>query len=433
LAEDVAIKFFSGRGTVDDEDEKAAFARFQREALVTAKLARKSQHIVSVFDHGEHDGVRYLVMDLVDGESLDVRMRREGHLEVDEVAPIVLQVSRGLAHAHREGMIHRGLKPANIVLTRDDRGELVVKVLDFGIAKTSGMRGPGETNDTGIGVALGTPSYMSPEQTRGKTDLDHRCDLWALAAIAYEALSGALPFAGENLNDLAINICSTDPLPIRTHRSALPASLDTFFARAFASNIADRFQDAHALADAFVEAARGTPYTSDEWKSAPDASKQKTIAPPNYHDIRREAERAASTGRIKVDVTPPRVELQPREKTRRWNPGIDDAKLAAAGSKSRLLVVDETDEVESPEPAHQGGLLVVPSQSDLPPKPADARRMETERRVRATPSVEGETDREATSKRPRERRTPAWVWFLLLMACIGLVAYILSRGTRVLS
>jgi serine/threonine-protein kinase len=261
LGGELAIKFLSRseEHAEDPEDASTALARFRFEAQIAARLSRRTRHIVSVTDHGtdrlgapEAD-VPYLVMELLEGESLEARLARSGPLDLDELAPIVAQISKGLAHAHAEGFVHRDLKPANVLLGRDEDGALLVKILDFGIAKAARAhrvaRGYGTTD---VGVVLGTPTYMSPEQARGLPGLDQRCDLWALATIAYEALTGAFPYDGETTADLLVNICSARPIPARRLRPALPEAVDAFFERAFAVRPEDRFADARSFAEAFA-------------------------------------------------------------------------------------------------------------------------------------------------------------------------------------
>jgi eukaryotic-like serine/threonine-protein kinase len=259
LGGEMAIKFLSRGPAHDGEDEATAMARFQFEAQVAAKLSRRTRHIVGVTDHGEEHDRAYLVMELVHGESLETMMRRERRCSLKTIAPIVAQVAKGLTAAHGEGVFHRDLKPANILLTHDEDGGLLVKILDFGIAKTirshkiTGAREVG--HETEIGIVLGTPNYMSPEQARGLATLDHRCDLWALSTIAYEALCGELPYDGETTADLLVNICSVEPIPARKFRPDLPPSADAFFKKAFAGSPNKRYQDAASLAAAFAEVA----------------------------------------------------------------------------------------------------------------------------------------------------------------------------------
>jgi serine/threonine-protein kinase len=234
----------------DDEDETAA-GRFQLEAQVSAKLSRKTRHIISVSDHGEEDGLAYLVMELLDGESLDARIKRTGELELPLAVAIVMQIARALGQAHSEGIFHRDLKPANVFLTKDEDGRLLVKLLDFGIARSAKPARTRSPFMTGKDMVLGTPSYMSPEQARGLDSLDHRCDLWALAVVAYEMLTGNIPWHGETVEDIFLSICTHRMTPILSRRKDLPPVVEDVFARSFAPKLDDRFRNAAELSDAF--------------------------------------------------------------------------------------------------------------------------------------------------------------------------------------
>ena len=251
----------------EDEEDESAAGRFQLEAQISAKLSRKTRHIVSVSDHGEEEGLAYLVMELLEGESLEARIKRGGALDLAEATAIVMQVARALGQAHAEQIFHRDLKPANVFLTRDEDGRLLVKLLDFGIARTQKPFRTRSPFATGKDMVLGTPSYMSPEQARGLDSLDHRCDLWALAVVAYEALTGRIPWEGDTVEDIFLSICTYRVVPVLSRRSDLPPVLEGVFARAFASKLDARFNSASELSEAFealidpaeIEAAMGPP------------------------------------------------------------------------------------------------------------------------------------------------------------------------------
>jgi serine/threonine-protein kinase len=259
LGEEVAIKFLlepEGARVAETESAEKARRRFLFEAQVAARLSRKTRHVVSVVDHGEHDGTAYLVMELLEGETLEALLARAGRRPLPEVLAIVGQIVRALALAHGDGVFHRDLKPANIFLGKDEHGRLLVKLLDFGIARRVSAF-PGAPRTTERGVVLGTPSYMSPEQVQGLAKLDHRCDLWALAVVAYEMLGGVLPFPGDALEAIIARVMIGHFEPVTGACPELPASLDGFFGRAFAADDAARFATAVALGDAFSLAAAG--------------------------------------------------------------------------------------------------------------------------------------------------------------------------------
>ncbi len=224
-------------------------SRFAAEAKAAAKL--KSRHIVQVHDYGVEEDSPYIVMELLEGEDLGARLRREGQLSFQVAADLLGQLARGLRKAHEMGVIHRDLKPANVFLARADDEE-VVKILDFGIARFAARSTTSEMTRTG--TLMGSPPYMSPEQVRGLRELDHRTDLWSVGVILYRCVTGVLPFQSEQLGDLIYKICS-EPMPAPSSLSPnIPASLDRFFERALAKKPADRFQSIGEMADAFPAA-----------------------------------------------------------------------------------------------------------------------------------------------------------------------------------
>jgi serine/threonine-protein kinase len=261
LREQVALKFLAWTPDDEDgddaEDPAAALARFRFEAQVAARLSRRTRHIARVTDYGEDDGLTYLVMELLDGEPLDAALRARGPLGLAEAVEIVSQIARALVHAHAEGVAHRDLKPANVFLSRDEEGRLLVKLLDFGIARATQKRRSLDGFATARGLVFGTPGYMSPEQSRPSAVLDHRCDLWALATIAYELLTGHLPVEGDDADEVMRNIAAGRIVPLLQRAPRMPAAVGAFFGRAFAENVDERFAGAASLAQAFELAAGG--------------------------------------------------------------------------------------------------------------------------------------------------------------------------------
>jgi eukaryotic-like serine/threonine-protein kinase len=233
----------------------SAVGRFVREAQAAAAL--HSPHVVHVFDFGDDEGVPYIAMELLDGESLAQRLQRVGKLSPAETCEIVTQIARALAKAHHAGVIHRDLKPDNLFLVRNDDATLV-KVLDFGIAKAVSGELEAAAPETETGAILGTPYYMSPEQIEGSKDIDHRSDLWSLALITYECLLGSRPFEGSKLGELILQIC-VRPMPVPSERGAVPEGFDAWFARAAAREQNARFATARELAEALRTLVRGMP------------------------------------------------------------------------------------------------------------------------------------------------------------------------------
>jgi serine/threonine-protein kinase len=213
--------------------------RFKREARVVAKL--RHPNIVPIFSVGEGDGLAYMTMPRLDGESLRTLLAREGPLEVEPALQIAVGVARALETAHGAGVIHRDVKPDNLMLEGAKRR---VALMDFGIARATGG-----ASLTGTGLVVGTPAYMSPEQARGEPDIDQRTDIYALGAVAYEMLAGSLPFVGATLGELVVLHVTTAPAPLRARRPDIPADADAAIMRCLATDRADRWSSAGELAD----------------------------------------------------------------------------------------------------------------------------------------------------------------------------------------
>ncbi len=222
-------------------------ARFEREAVAAAQL--RSPNVVQILDHGVWEGSPYIAMEYLEGEDLDQRLQRRGRLTPEETLAVVAQVARALNKAHAAGLVHRDLKPPNIFLTRDDDRE-IVKVLDFGVAKTTTPDTKGETK---TGSIVGTPYYMSPEQAQGTKAVDLRTDLWALGVVTYQCLTGALPFESDAFGDLVLKIV-VEPIPVPSQVAAVPPGFDAWFARALQRDVGARFQTAKELAEALMDA-----------------------------------------------------------------------------------------------------------------------------------------------------------------------------------
>ncbi|MEO8178727.1 MAG: serine/threonine-protein kinase [Deltaproteobacteria bacterium] len=232
-----AVKFIVDHLAQDPE----ARLRMVREARAVARL--RSPHVVSISSVGEHEGAMYLAMELLEGETLSNRLERSIKLDATTTLALLEQIVQVLDKAHASGIIHRDLKPDNIWLTAEPK--LFVKVLDFGIVKSTFKMGGGD--QTVSGALMGTPQYMSPEQANGEREVDHRCDLWALAIIAMECLSGRRPFESTGLGELLMKIMTKAPPPVHDLDPALPASLGPWWQRALARDPNQRFQNAADL------------------------------------------------------------------------------------------------------------------------------------------------------------------------------------------
>jgi serine/threonine protein kinase len=236
-----AVKFIEGH-LAEMADMNA---RFEREAKAAAKL--RSPHVVQILDHGICEGIPYIAMELLEGEDLGKRLERVHTLSPAEVVAIVDQVTRALSKAHASGIVHRDLKPDNIFLVKDDDRE-IAKVLDFGIAKTGVELASGATK---TGAMLGTPYYMSPEQAQGVKAVDYRSDVWSLAVIVFECVTGHRPFESEALGDLLMRIMVA-PLPVPSQLTSVPPGFDAWWARAAMREPSQRFQSAKEMADALA-------------------------------------------------------------------------------------------------------------------------------------------------------------------------------------
>lgn len=254
----VAIKFMDDGLVASD----AARERFVREAKAAAQI--QSPHVVHISDYGVDDGSPYIVMELLSGEDLDTRLLR-GPMSLPETEQLVVQAAKGLRKAHEAGIVHRDLKPSNLFLAGDD-DEWVVKIVDFGVAKAAGaaplplMPAPppgsaaASSEVTHTGMVLGSPQYMSPEQARGFKEVDHTADVWALATIAFRAVTGRRLFEGMDGMQVLTTLVY-EPLPIPSELAPeLPLPLRHFFDRALNRDPSLRFTEARPLAEAFSAA-----------------------------------------------------------------------------------------------------------------------------------------------------------------------------------
>ncbi len=216
-----------------------AKARFLQEARAASSLDHPN--LCTVYDVGETAARQlYLVMPCYDGETVRRRIDSRGPLPVAEALDLAAQALKGLAKAHRHGIVHRDIKPANLIVT----GDGVLKIVDFGISKLAGAA----ADLTRTGLAIGTPSYMSPEQTMGQ-EVDARTDLWALGVVLYEMLSGSRPFTGASEPALQAGIVGREPEPIRRLRPDVPAEAEGILRRLLAKNREERYTSAEAVLD----------------------------------------------------------------------------------------------------------------------------------------------------------------------------------------
>jgi tetratricopeptide (TPR) repeat protein len=244
LGRRVVLKVLPPELTMDTSVE-----RFRQEIHLAASL--QHPHIVPLLTAGEADGLLYYTMPLVDGESLRHRLGRLGPLAIDEAVRVIREITAALGYAHRRGIVHRDIKPGNILLTED-----AALVLDFGVAKALGLPRGTPAPLTVAGLALGTPAYMAPEQAAGDEHVDHRADLYALGCVAYEMVSGRPPFERPSQQAMLIAHATETPTPISSLRVDLPPALADLITRLLAKSPTDRPESAddvlHLLEDASV-------------------------------------------------------------------------------------------------------------------------------------------------------------------------------------
>ena len=232
LSRRVAVKILDAQLGTDD----ALRARFRHEAVAAARLAHPN--IVSTYDTGEDDGVAYIVMELIDGLTLRELLDSRGALPVGDAVDITMQVAAALTHAHDHGLVHRDVKPGNVLVQRDGH----VKVTDFGIAKATDAG----SDLTRAGAVMGTARYLAPEQLQDGI-VDARADVYSLALVLYELLVGRPPFAGDSDVATAVARLTADVPSVSTMRPDVPAGLDAVIARALMRDPADRTPSARAF------------------------------------------------------------------------------------------------------------------------------------------------------------------------------------------
>ncbi|MEA2703274.1 MAG: eukaryotic-like serine/threonine-protein kinase [Actinomycetota bacterium] len=219
--------------------------RFRREAIAAARLAHPN--VVGIFDTGIDDGLAFIVMELVDGTTLRETLLARGALPPAEAIDIAAQVAGALEYAHKAGIVHRDVKPANILLCADGR----VKVADFGIAKAAATEGVASNDLTGTGAVVGTAKYLSPEQVDGRP-VDGRTDVYALGVVLYEMLCGRPPFSGDTEMAIGIQHLDRKPLSPRQVKAGIPKPLEAIVLRALAKAPDDRYANAAAMQTALL-------------------------------------------------------------------------------------------------------------------------------------------------------------------------------------
>ncbi|MBW2528017.1 MAG: serine/threonine protein kinase [Deltaproteobacteria bacterium] len=361
-----AVKFISSKLS---KKRPEALARFKREADAAARI--RSRHVVQTHSYGRSsDGTPYIVMELLEGESLGQRLERTGPVPPDVAARIVHQVAEALEAAHTLGIVHRDIKPDNVFLVGSP--ELPrVKVLDFGTVKQTRTRT--DSVVTATGVMVGTPHYMSPEQVLGSRDIDHRSDLWSLGVVAYQALTGVEPFDGPHPQALCLAICRAVYRPATEVRPQLPPEIDGWFERALAPRATERFSSARIMADELADLLLpgGAPTLDEELEiTVSDIDEEPTrdlhgedlIAWLAGQSVEPEASTERRSSREEPDAEPAPEPPQPtddrsdEEPTQAFHRGVLRAASGADREEQRSADLSTTQSVRAP---HRSALLVL--------------------------------------------------------------------------
>ncbi len=270
LEQAVAIKFLNPSVLGASE----ALERFRREARAAARI--KSEHVARVLDVGAlENGLPFMVMELLEGRSLDEELMARGSIPVPEAVSAVLQVIDALAEAHAAGIVHRDLKPANLFVSQRADRSVVVKVLDFGISKIVGdTSGPSGVGLTRTGMIVGSPLYMSPEQLRSTKSVDQRADIWALGTILYQLVTGRTPYDADSAPDLYAMLLRDNPAPISRYRADLPPGLDAVIHHCLEREPEQRYANVSELADALV------PFAPPDARVHADRARRVVMGPP---------------------------------------------------------------------------------------------------------------------------------------------------------
>ena len=313
-------------------------SRFLREAQMAAGLTHPN--IVPIYMVDEVDGLVFYVMALVDGESIASRLKREGALPIDDVRAVVADVADALDFAHSQGVVHRDIKPDNILLDGTTRRPMVT---DFGIARAAAE----EQRLTVTGVAVGTPAYMSPEQAMGERDVDGRSDIYSLGIVAYQMLAGDTPFKATNTPAMLMKHVSEPPPPLRQRRPDIPVTLASAVEKALAKRPDDRYQLASEMRDAILERLSGRPAGASTGLSGDPSIRQpgnpvshgavripmpSDMPPSDFEPRRFPPGYPRPLERQPVQLEVPQVApagLSRREQRRWYNEQRDAAKLAA--------------------------------------------------------------------------------------------------------
>jgi eukaryotic-like serine/threonine-protein kinase len=290
----VALKF------IKHADTREARGRLLREARAAGAV--RHPNVVTVVDVIEHDdGSPVIVMEYLEGESLAAKLRRDGELELEEAASILLPVVSAVGAAHALGIVHRDLKPENIFLLQAEGTTPDVRVLDFGLAKmVLGKQSTSDTALTSTGSMLGTPCYMAPEQVFAERDVDHRADLWAIGLVLYRALTGILPTQAENVGQVMKLIVTRPIWSLRQAAPDLPRDVTDLVDRLLARDVSERPPDLRPVYDVLTRYARASspPFGAPPSTRPSDVGDAGVSAVPRSVDVAPAGAAPARPGRV---------------------------------------------------------------------------------------------------------------------------------------
>jgi eukaryotic-like serine/threonine-protein kinase len=298
--------------------------RLLREAQIASSIDHPN--VVDIYDVGEHQGGLFLVMEYLRGRPLSEVMTERGRLDPEEIIALLVPAMRGVHAAHVAGVIHRDLKPENIILSESD-GQIVPKVLDFGVSKTNNASAVPASSLTRTGALVGTPHYMALEQVDGSNVIDARTDVYAFGVLLYRALTGHFPFDGSTLGEVILKIGTKEATPLRMLRPELPPALDALVLRALSRDRHKRFKDLEEFARALMPfaVAKGALSNSSHSGLTPGAVSFSSLG------IRGVSDSRSSDGANVAQATAPAQGLRRRKRVLWAAAGLLLALLISAG------------------------------------------------------------------------------------------------------
>lgn len=317
----VAVKTIT-KSALDPSELQYALTRFRHEAKAVGRLTHP--RIAAIYDYGEDVNIAWIVMELVNGKSLFEHIRDKAQFDLKEIGEIIRQLLDGLGYAHTQGVVHRDVKPSNILINDDGR----IKISDFGIARIE------SSTLTQVGDVMGSPGYMSPEQFMGM-DIDERSDLYSVGAIAYELLTGRKPFTGSNA-EVMRQVLNEHPVNPSQFNPNLSAQLDWVIRKAMAKGREDRFQNARELSDAFVKGVEASIRLSSRERAPTMADAPTMRITPDLVEAARMISAAQLPQAAPVPVAAPAPEV---------HPGAASEISPEAAKKARVLFVDDEERI----------------------------------------------------------------------------------------